>query len=1110
MNLFPEWETYRIVEKIGEGGMANVYKAFDPKLKRFVALKFLKIDSLEMKQRFSQEAQSQARLTHDNICQIYKVGEYGNTPYISMQYISGKPLLDSTRELNVELKARMMITIARAIHEAHRNGVIHRDIKPQNIFIEEGADGSKTPYIMDFGLAKVIESPSSTISGTIIGTPNYMSPEQVYGERDKIDRRSDVYCLGSTMYEVFSGKNCFDEESPFKVLRKLVNHDFPSPLKINPLIPGDIETIILKCMEKEPSRRYGSAKELADDLQRFLDGEPLRAKPASLSYRLIKKVKKHKATFISGGSFLIIAIFFLGMWIHSNWEKNKIAKISQMFIHEIEQTEKLQQLSNTIPLHDTRYITEQIKSKLVEIELKTKTIGRLARGPGYYALGTGYLFLNQNKKALKYLKMSWENGYRNKNASYSLGVVLGNIYESEREKLKTLRSKYQRKIFLNKIKKLYQKPALNYLKQSKGILGKSPQYIEGLISFYAKDYKKALQFAELAFKQHPWLYQAKVLVGRILHNQAEQRIKEGKIKEALKLLQNSKEVLTQAIRIGESDYKPYIYLSYVWLEIIDLYLYETGQDFYPVMQKCLDTLKKAEKINTDLGKICTIRAKLYATSGEYKIEKGQDPNSDFAKGIKSCNRSLQLQPEYSPTYRTLGNIYIYQSYYQLYRGQDPSIPLGKGLRILKKAINLDPDDASNYMSLGVIFAYQLQQQINTDQSPLESISNSIKTFKKVIELDPEYYDAYSNLGGIYNLKADYEEAKGKNPLESINLAIESHQKCIDLKPSVFSKGNLGIALSKLAEFQLITGTDPIPALYQTESIYREQVKVLKQGFRGYNGLASVYNLRGKWDFIRGRDPELLFNKSIENYSKSLQINSKYTYTSVALAEVNFDLAEFHMLEGRSPLKWINDGLRCLSDSEKINPETTETHLSHMRGILLKIRYLISINKSPDLLFKQYQSLSVKAEASQSFTFSFKSLEGEAALLQGMWKIKSSKTPKRYFKASESHLKDSLIHNSRSANTYLIYSKLLFNRAKWRSGRNQNAIEIINQGILMAEKSLEINPRNASAMLVKAELILLKTGIEPDSTKSKKYKSEGEFLKNRALKLNTYLKNSLTY
>ena len=285
---------YEIVGELGAGGMGVVYKAYDPALKRYAALKLIRTENPDNAIRFVQEARSQARVQHENVCRVYEVGEAEGKQYIAMQLIEGKSLYASSKEMSIESKIRVIQQIAEALHAAHKQGLIHRDIKPSNIMLERTEENELKPYVLDFGLARDQEAPGLTRTGIAVGTPYYMAPEQVSGERDLIDRRTDVYGLGATLYELLSGKHPYEAKSGPEIMLQILRDD-PIPIRKDaPKIPQDLETIVMKCLERDPARRYESSKALAEDLQRYLDGDPLTAKPVSWTYRLIKRAKKNR------------------------------------------------------------------------------------------------------------------------------------------------------------------------------------------------------------------------------------------------------------------------------------------------------------------------------------------------------------------------------------------------------------------------------------------------------------------------------------------------------------------------------------------------------------------------------------------------------------------------------------------------------------------------------------------------------------------------------------------------------------------------------------------------------------------------------------------------
>jgi serine/threonine-protein kinase len=261
------WGRFTLELLLGKGGVGDVYKAYDPNLKRYIALKLLRHVDPEVVKRFLREARAQAQVEHMHVCKIYESGEYGGLPYIAMQYIDGQTLNELSNKLTLEEKIRIMKDVALGLHAAHRKGLIHRDVKPANIMVNQTEEGYWKPYVMDFGIAREQEAPGLTVTGVVMGTPFYMSPEHIMGKLENMDRRCDIYSLGVTMYELLSGNPPFKGDTPMDTFMNVIHKDAQPLRKINPRIPNDIDTIVMKCIEKDPNRRYNSAKELAEDLQ---------------------------------------------------------------------------------------------------------------------------------------------------------------------------------------------------------------------------------------------------------------------------------------------------------------------------------------------------------------------------------------------------------------------------------------------------------------------------------------------------------------------------------------------------------------------------------------------------------------------------------------------------------------------------------------------------------------------------------------------------------------------------------------------------------------------------------------------------------------------------
>jgi WD40 repeat protein len=270
---------YEVLEELGRGGMGVVYLARQLHLQRLVALKVLNpggVDRAEGRARFQTEAEAVARLQHPNIVQVFEVGECRGTPYFSLEYCPGGSLRGHLQAspLPARRAAEVVQALAHGVQAAHSKGVIHRDLNPANVLLTE--DG--TPKVADFGLARRLDDTGRTQSGVVLGTPSYMAPEQAAGQGKRVGPAADVYALGAILYECLTGRPPFKAASLMETLRQVTSEEPVQPALLQPGVPPDLETVCLKCLHKEPEKRYASAADLADDLGRFLAGEPVRAR----------------------------------------------------------------------------------------------------------------------------------------------------------------------------------------------------------------------------------------------------------------------------------------------------------------------------------------------------------------------------------------------------------------------------------------------------------------------------------------------------------------------------------------------------------------------------------------------------------------------------------------------------------------------------------------------------------------------------------------------------------------------------------------------------------------------------------------------------------------
>ena len=288
---------YELVKEIARGAMGVVYKARQVSLNRSVALKMIlagKLATPELVQRFRIEAEAAAHLDHPHIVPIYEVGEHDGIQYFSMRLLEGGNLAQRLARPGNDFKAwvALLVPLVRAVHYAHQRGILHRDLKPANILL----DTEGRAQVSDFGLAKLLENKADvTVSGAVMGTPAYMAPEQAAGETRHLTTAVDVYGLGAILYHMLTGHPPFAEETPLKTMKKVLETEPARPRALNPKVDRDLETICLKCLEKDPRKRYGSAEALAEDLERWLANKPILARPIGLGERLGKWMKRRPA-----------------------------------------------------------------------------------------------------------------------------------------------------------------------------------------------------------------------------------------------------------------------------------------------------------------------------------------------------------------------------------------------------------------------------------------------------------------------------------------------------------------------------------------------------------------------------------------------------------------------------------------------------------------------------------------------------------------------------------------------------------------------------------------------------------------------------------------------
>jgi serine/threonine-protein kinase len=610
-----------------------------------------------------------------------------------------------------------MAQVAEGLHAAHRIGLVHRDVKPGNVVVERAEDGSLHPYVMDFGLAREAAAEGLTVSGSIVGTPWYMSPEQALGRIHLLDRRSDVFSAGATLYELFAGRPPFEGQSPMDVLRRILEEEAVPLRQRVPGFPADLETIVLKCLEKEPSRRYDSARALAEDLGRFLDGEPIAARPLSLTGRVVRRARKNVALTAAVAAIVLLVVASTALAVRNAWVTRRQTELAQSLGQEVKEIEVLLRFASyMLPLHDVSREKAVVRGRLAELETRVSRLGPAGEGPGRYALGRGYLTLGEPEKAHEHLLAAWEAGYRNADVHYALGLSLARLYEKGLRNLTSSPTTEEKTRRRKDLEEMLRKPALEHLREARGVKIDAKEVVTSLVADLEGDYSRAVDEAKRAGDRVPWLYEARALEARALRRRADAARDKGNDEAALADYQRAEEALLAAVEVGRS---------------------------YPEAYQSL----------------CT----LYSEMMELDWKRKLPPVEKFRLAAGWCQKAVACDPGGILSLLRLSDVYWRWAEYQTSVGEDPRPVLDKSITTAEKTIRSGFDLAYTYDNLGIAWQQRGDWEQRHGIDPTSSHQRSVESYDVVLEKYPMLFSTYCNATTVRVSRAGWEVDSGRDP-----------------------------------------------------------------------------------------------------------------------------------------------------------------------------------------------------------------------------------------------------------------------------------------------------------------------------------------------------------
>ncbi len=1060
-----DWDRYEFLGFLGQGGMGMVFLARDRKLGREVAIKFVRLEDERHLQRFMVEARAQARVEHEHVCKVFEVGEVEGRVFITMQRIAGASLDVAAAGLSLEQKVIVLRDAARGVQEAHRVGIIHRDLKPSNLMVERGEDGALRTFVMDFGLAREWNQ-DVTETGSVLGTPAYMSPEQARGELGLLDRRTDIYSLGATLYQAATGRPPVAGANALEILSAIGTAEVP-PMRVHGLdIPRDLEAITLKCLEQDRSRRYDSAQALADDLDRFLAGEPVRARRAGLIYRTHRRFMRHKALAITGTVAVVLVLLALGVALKTRRDAGRRERLAQRFTESMARIESMARYSALSPLHDIRPDLAAVQAHMTQLHADMRQAGALANGPGHYALGRGYWTLDDGEKAREHLQMAWDAGYREPRVAFALALVLGRQYQEKLLEAERIPSESQREARKRQIDASLRSPALAFLRQAGGADVPSPAYLEALMAFYEGRIDEALQRLKVLEGDLPWFYEAPLLRGSLLQARAWKLWNQGQREAAVADFETGRGDLALAAASGRSA--PAVYAAAAELELNALIMEKYGEgriqaafergmaavekalvaqsDHVPslilqaallgnladartnrgenadhLIQSAVAAARKAQQAGPNRADAWVALGKAYYQWGNARQESNLDPTSQLELGLQALEALSPEKRDYTVE-NHLGLIHQTWSDFEEQRGRDASGHLNGAIAAYERATRMEPSLLPAWINLGTCL--QQRAMLPKTASPEADLQAALRVLEQARTLNPRHFVPYFVQGRVYHSMAQRKQAQGEDPEPDVLRALEAHRKALAINGGVPHMHNgIGLAQMLLARHAWERGGNPAPFLVEAEQAFRRAIAVAPGQVLAYVNLGGLLTWKARherdarsWQTLQ--EAESLLRKTLVSFPEDQG------------ALTNLGRVQAARLEG--VLRLGGESTQLLGAGEAIFARVLARDPHHGDAL----QYL-----------------------------------GELRATGVRLKLRRSQVQREDFEAAEEALQKALRLHPESQESLLELARLHLSRAEWERAKAQDPASSLSRCRGAIERLLKVRPNWAEAMALRGALFL---------------------------------------
>jgi eukaryotic-like serine/threonine-protein kinase len=933
---------------LGAGGMGEVHRAWDRRLERAVAVKLIRGHDTRDAERVLLEARLQARVEHPHVVKVHAVGSLDGRPCIVFQLVEGRTLSDLAPSLSIEQRVELVRQAGLGLHAAHLQGLVHRDVKPANVLVEQARDTGPVALLTDFGLARGEEAGASR-SGLPAGTLDYMSPEQLVAPGPP-DFRSDVYALGATLYSVLAGHPPFRRSSPrgtpstesepdVELLRRILEED-PEPLtRLVPGLPRDLATIASRAMEKDPTARYGSAEALAADLGRVQRGEPIHARPVSLVERALKWSRRNTALARAAGVVALTLLLAAGWtWWHQRRADRAAVEAARLgaLSESLEDQLRMEYLG---PPHDLRPALQRLRHEAERLRAHAAT----GDGASNAALGKALQLTGDAEGARAAYERAWRTGFRTPRVAEGLGEVLGELYRRKYERARETLAADAREPAFTRLRAELAEPAKAYLR-----MGESSGWRAGMVAareaMVERDFPGARRRAQETLAADPGRYEALLLTAQAWIGEARDLTYARRFDEVSTTLEKATAVLEDAARWGRSD--PAVGLA--------------------------------------LAEIHSVRSNI-------ETLQGRSPLAATERALAALDTVAVLDPDDPAVDVGRGFAHVQQVQY-LFMGARSSLDatLDAGISAYRRALAVGGDDARTLSLLGQALYYRAFAQEQEGKPSLDAARAGLEAMDRAERLAPEDSEVPFVRGILHAAEADALQRAGQPTAAARRAAVEAGRRALEMH------AGRGILLRPIVAQQLVllgkeawlNGEDPRPHFDGARKAFDEALRTMPGQPAPVAQFANSVDVESSILLAIGEDPSPKLEEALAKVNEILAKRPGLIAIEALAAELLVDEAIAVTEHGGDPSALLARARPTLERAEHASPEDLDVQTSLAVISIAQARWQLGQGQDPSsALHRAEQRLQGLKRASADLVQEWL---GRAALERARWLARSGK------------------------------------------------------------------------------------------------------------------------